>query len=481
MVFTDLLFLFVFLPLTWIVYFYLIRKTRFVHFYLWSMSLLFYGFGSLRSLVWLLGMLTFNFVIQYLLGHLIDIQTRQARSQKRQVPSSSMPLKRDLAYWLLLIGVIGNIGGLFVFKYFGPWFQGLFPWAQNLSKAMPLGLSFYTFSSLSCLFDVYRKKKAYESSFIRFGLIVSFFAWVNMGPIANYAQLKDQIAHPKSNRRQNAQGIALLIQGLFRKVVLADNLALIVTSLADDLTWIGQIAYGFASFLQLYFDFSGYSRMARGCAHLFGFSIPKNFDLPLTALSVQDFWRRWHISLTSWFREYIYIPLGGNRVSDLLWMRNLFCVWILTGLWHGPSSAYLAWGIYQALLILLEKWVWKDVLQSLPQWIRHIYVLVLELFGMAFFSADTIGMGFWRIGHYLGFGLTGFWNSGSLFWICNLGVYFVIGAWLASGLSVRFGQAYLKTAKYWFFWQILGYLLMLIVCVIFLMSASSQTFLYAQF
>ncbi len=481
MAFTNLLFLFVFFPLVWLVYFFWIQKTRYAQGYLWTLSLLFYGFGSLHQLFWLLSLLTFNYIIQYFLGLLV--LKEEKKPHKGPPPFGKPPAKskKNLSFWVLTLGVSGNIFLLFVFKYFGPWFQGIFSWAKALSSTMPIGLSFYTFSCLSCLFDVYRQKKPYETSFISFGLFAAFFAWVNMGPIANYADLKDQIAHPHCTRRQNAQGIALFIQGLFRKVVLADNLALIVVSLTNDLTWVGQIGYGVAYFLQLYFDFSGYSRMARGCAQLFGFSIPKNFDLPLTALSIQDFWRRWHISLTNWFRQYVYIPLGGNRVSNLLWMRNIFCVWLLTGLWHGPSSAYLAWGIYQAILILLEKWIWGHSLSKLSKGLRHGYVLILELFGMAFFAAENMGMGFWRIGHYFGFGLTGFLDGGSLFWLLNMGVYILIGIWLASGLSQRFGQAVMKTTKYWLFWQIGGYLVMLLVCVIFLVSDSSQTFLYAQF
>lgn len=486
MVFTDLLFLFGFLPLIWALYAFWIRKTRLIHWYLWIVSLLFYSFGSLRSLFWLLAFLGFNFILQYVLGLLVLKKAHQKSRKENQKakgppPFQKKPQPKEASYWLLLVGVMVDVGLLFVFKYFGPWFQGLFPWSKGLASTMPLGLSFYTFSCLSCLFDVYRQKKTYESSFVRFGLFAAFFGWVNMGPIANYAQLKDQIDHPKYSRAQSAKGMALFIQGLFRKVVLADNLALVVTSLANDFTWVGQVAYGCAYFLQLYFDFAGYSRMARGCACLFGFDIPKNFDLPLSALSIQDFWRRWHISLTSWFREYVYIPLGGNRVSNLIWMRNLFCVWLLTGLWHGPSSAYLAWGIYQALLILLEKWVWKGTLQTLSKWIRHGYVLILELFGMALFSAPNIGMGFWRIGHYFGLGLTGFWNAGTLFWVSNMGIYFVVGVWLAFGFSKRFSQVFFKNLKHWRIWQILGYLAMLIVCLIFLISASSQTFLYAEF
>lgn len=488
MSFTNLLFLFAFLPSTWLLWL-LMKRTPLANAYLVLVSFLFYSFGSLRSLAILVGTLVFNFFIQLAIGK-VSLKTKSKEKlpplpeEKKALPSLAF-LPTSLVSWngaklLLAIGILVNLALLFVFKYWVIWWPSSL--SQELSSFMPVGISFYTLSILSCLIDVYFQKRSYEPSLINFALLISFFGWINMGPIISYAQVQPQLRHHVTNRKKNAQGMGLFLQGLFHKVVLADNLALVVVSLADNLTWIGQIGYGIAYFLQLYFDFSGYSRMARGCASLFGFTIPKNFDLPLTALSIQEFWRRWHISLTTWFKQYVYFPLGGSRVKSMIWIRNVLCVWILTGFWHGPFSSYFAWGLYQAILLILEKKVWGKHLRKLAKWIRHLYVLVLELFGMAFFASENISQAFIRIGHYLGFGLQGFLNQGSLFWLYSMGAYFIMGAWIAGGFSLRFSQAFLsQVPKSWMIWQVLGYLVMLVVCVIFLLSATSKNFLYAQF
>lgn len=487
MSFTNLLFLFGFLPCVWLIWL-LIRYTPLANFYLVLVSFLFYSLGSLRSLVILVGILIFNFFIQLAIGKIRlnsdSTEKLPPLPEKEKKPLSSfffsLISSTNMAKVLIAIGILINLSLLFIFKYWVIWWPS--PLSQEVSSFMPIGISFYTLSLLSCLIDVYFRKRRYESSFVNFALLIAFFGWINMGPIVSYAKLQPQLRHHPTNRKKNAQGMGLFLQGLFHKVVLADNLALLVVSLSENCTWIGQMGYGIAYFLQLYFDFSGYSRMARGCARLFGFTIPKNFDLPLTALSIQEFWRRWHISLTDWFKKYIYIPLGGNRVKSIIWIRNVLCVWILTGLWHGPFSSYMAWGLYQATLLILEKKIWGKYLNKLAKWIRHLYVLGLELFGMAFFASQSVSQAFVRIGHYLGIGLQGFWNQGSLFWLYSMGAYIIMGAWIAFGFSSRFSQAFLgQVPKSWMIWQVLGYLIMLIICVIFLISASSKNFLYAQF
>lgn len=464
MTFTDLTFLLGFLPLSWLLY-QPVEKKGYGNPYLLAVSLLFYAWGSLSSLLVLLIVLGWNF-----LG---ARQIRNAKTQKERKTQLILCVAVDLFF-------------LFFYRYLGLWFGFLDPILHlNLSRLpflMPLGLSFYLFSYLSCIFDVYRNQSEAPSSLIDFGLYAAFFGRVNMGPIGSWAGFKPQLDnHPLTKSGCN-EGMALFLQGLLRKVILADNFYLIHQSLAGNTTWLGNLLFGFAYFFQLYLDFSGYSRMARGIGHLFGFEIPANFNLPYTALSIQDFWRRWHISLTDWFRKYVYIPLGGNRVDRSRWMFNIMAVWLLTGLWHGASWPFLVWGLYEGGLILLEQTVLKGRLDRLPVWSRHVYVVILALIGWTFFSNASLLAAFSQIGRYFGIGITGFGDSASFFVLRQSLLLFAAGIVLASGWSVklaakirsRLDGRYLQV-------QLGGYLVIFLVSLSFLVSATSQTFLYAVF
>ncbi len=460
MAFTDLSFLFVFLPVVWFCY-RLAARTKFANLYILIASLIFYAWGGLTSLAVLVLILLWNYMSAKL------ISSQEDESKRRQI-------------LYLAVGV--DLFVLFFYRYLGVWFGFALPSLSRLPGLMPAGLSFYLFSCLSCIFDVYREKAPAPDSLIDFGVYAAFFGRVNMGPIANYSTFRPQLAEHKLSRQKTQAGMLLFLQGLFRKVILADNFALLYSALAGNTSWIGNLLFGFAYFFQLYFDFSGYSRMARGTASLFGFTIDPNFDLPYTADSVQDFWRRWHISLTSWFREYIYIPLGGNRVSHSRWLMNILCVWVLTGLWHGATLPFLFWGLYQGCLILLEHAGNRQWLKRMPGWLRHVYLIITQLIGWTFFSNSSLISGLSQIGRYFLIGITSFADSAALFALLNSLVLLIVAIIVASGFSktlalllkAKTGSSYGKFAT-------AGWVVIFAICVSFIVSASAQTFLYAVF
>ena len=460
MVFTDLTFLFGFLPVVWLLY-RLVAKTKLVNFYLLIASLLFYGWGGLRSLAILILALMWN----YLAAGRIGLEEDPEKRKK-----------------VLFLAVGVNLAVLFFYRYLGVWFGGLSGQLANLPKLMPVGLSFYLFSCLSCLFDVASNRCQAPSSLINFGVYAAFFGRVNMGPIGHYARFEEQLTSHPVTRAKSAQGMSLFLQGMLRKVILADNFALLYGTLNGNTTWLGNLLLGFAYFFQLYFDFSGYSRMARGLALLFGFQIDPNFNLPYTATSVQDFWRRRHISLTDWFRDYVYIPLGGNRVSVNRWRINILCVWLLTGLWHGATLPFIVWGLFQGGLILLEREYLNAGLKKLPAIISHLYLILTQLIGWTFFSSPSLTLALTRIGRYFAIGISGFADYAATFELFgNLGLFF-LAILLSSGLSVLLAQMFKKQLKgKWQFWNTLGWIGVFIVCVSFLVSATARTFLYAAF
>lgn len=460
MVFTDLTFLFGFLPVVWLLYPF-VAKSRLANLYLLIASLIFYSWGGLSNLALLVLILVWNYLAARRIGMEPD-------SEKRKK--------------ILILSVVVDLAVLFFYRYLGVWFGAFSSTLANLPHKMPIGLSFYLFSCLSCLFDVAAGRCQAPSSLVDFGIFAAFFGRVNMGPIGHYARFAEQFTHHPVTRTKSAQGMSLFLQGLFRKVILADNFALLYGALNSNTTWLGNLLLGFAYFFQLYFDFSGYSRMARGVALLFGFQIDPNFNLPYMATSVQDFWRRWHISLTDWFREYVYIPLGGNRVSINRWRINILCVWLLTGLWHGATWPFIVWGLFQGGLILLEKAYLKARLKKLPVVISHIYLILTQLIGWTFFSSPTLVLAVRRIGRYFAIGISGFADAAATFELLgNLGL-FLLAILLATGLSVLLAQGIKKQLKSkWQFWNTLGWLGIFVVCIAFLIFATAKTFLYAAF
>lgn len=392
MVFSSVTFLLVFLPITAVLYyipsvflcpFKLSDKKR-SGLIIWKntvlclASLIFYAWGEPINIALMLLSIVFNFAIG------LDIDKH-----------SDSKLAKKL---LLAFAVIFNIGMLGFFKYSGFIAENLGLIIKTkgsfCAPSLPIGISFYTFQILSYVIDVYNKKTDSQKSIISFALYISMFPQLIAGPIVQYSSIARQLTQRRESIYAVSDGIFLFAVGLTKKVFFANTAGAVYEQLTgigfSKLSalgaWSAIIFYAF----QIYFDFSGYSDMARGLGLIFGFEFPENFNYPYTADSITDFWRRWHITLSSWFRDYVYIPLGGSRCSKARTVFNLFVVWALTGLWHGASWNFVLWGIYYFVLLVLEKFVFKKVIEALPRFIRHIVSLVLILFGWVLFASTDL-------------------------------------------------------------------------------------------
>ncbi len=286
---------------------------------------------------------------------------------------------------------------------------------------LPIGISFYTFQSMSYIIDVYRGTAKAQRNWIDFGTFVALFPQLVAGPIVTYNTIAQQLQHRAESISMFAEGVRRFIIGLAKKVLLANNIGLLWDTISSSnvetmpmlTAWLGIIAFAF----QIYFDFSGYSDMAIGLGLMFGFRFNENFNKPYIAQSITDFWRRWHISLSSWFRDYVYIPLGGNRKGLAIQMRNILIVWLLTGFWHGASWNFIWWGLYFGVILIVEKWWGLTLLSRLPRWTRHFYAIFLILIGWVLFAFEQPSL----IGKYLA-AMFGF--NGQSLWNNDTGYYF---------------------------------------------------------
>lgn len=380
MVFSNLFFLFVFFPIVLFIYFVLKREWR--NFWLLVTSLFFYAWGEPKYVV----LMIFSIILNYFFGLIVDRYTG----------------KPKIKLLLLWVAIIGNLGILGFYKYanfFVDSFNHIFKTDFQIEAIpLPLGISFYTFHALSYLVDVYRNDTKVQKGFFNLALYISLFPQLVAGPIIRYNTVAKEIEHRIETRENFADGIKRFILGLAKKVILANQLGLIADNIfsmnPNDITmttaWVGIIAYT----LQIYFDFSGYSDMAIGLGKMFGFNFLENFNYPYIARSISEFWRRWHISLSSWFRDYVYIPLGGNRVSKVKFYRNLLIVWTITGFWHGASLTFLSWGLYYGIIICLERLGLENLLRKTWQPVQHLYVILIVMIGWVFFRADSFSYSF---------------------------------------------------------------------------------------
>ncbi|GKZ03087.1 MBOAT family O-acyltransferase [Paraclostridium bifermentans] len=376
MVFSSIVFLFTFLPITLILYYISPRKMK--NIVLLLISLIFYAWGEPVYVF----LMMFTTVFDYLIGLLINKYRRNKIKSKR----------------IFIFAVLVNLGILGFFKYYGFVIENINSvFSLNIGYnqlPLPIGISFYTFQTLSYVIDVYLDKVKVLKSLISFGLYVTMFPQLVAGPIVRYTDIDYQLKHRTHSMNKFGEGVDRFIQGLSKKVLLANNIGMIFTSIqqydASEISvltaWLAIAAYT----LQLYFDFSGYSDMAIGLGKMLGFDFIENFNYPYISKSVTEFWRRWHISLGSWFREYVYIPLGGNRCSTIFQLRNLCIVWFLTGLWHGADWNFILWGLYYGLILIIEKFLLKDILERMPSFIQHIYTMVLVMIGWTFFGIESI-------------------------------------------------------------------------------------------
>ena len=468
MTFNTILFLFTFLPISLIVYY--VFPKRFRNIPLVLLSLVFYAWGNPTYLL----LMAFSILFNYVTGLQLDAYQQQERTTGAKAAMISAVVVNLLVlgffkYYGFLISTINSITGLSLH-------------APDLP--LPLGISFFTFSVLSYVFDVYRGRAEVQKNFLDFTLYVTFFPKVTSGPIVQYQDMVPQLRDRSMAPAKFGAGISLFLVGLGKKVLIADNLGATfsaisgLTTMSAGTAWLGMILYS----LQLYFDFSGYSDMAIGLAKCFGFDFAKNFDYPYLSTSISEFWRRWHISLGAWFRDYVYIPLGGNRCSKRRQLINLAVVWLLTGLWHGSAWNFVLWGVYHGIFVILEKFVLKDFLSKIPKALRIFITVLLVFFGWVLFFSPSLMSALHYYGQMFGAGHMGLFDGTFRYYFFG-SLRLLIVAFIGCGPLVhRIHQrlCYFKGGKLTYV-SIVLFVLLLVLCVAYMMSATYSSFLYVQF
>ena len=467
MLFSGIPFLYYFLPLVLAVYFLVPRGAK--NAVLFASSLLFYAWGEPRFCVFML----LSIAQGYVFGRLIERNRKHTRRSKLFLTASvclSLGLLGYCKYADFFISSLNAVTGASI---------------KLLHVVLPIGISFYTFQILSYVVDVYRGSVPAQKSFLKLGTYIAMFPQLIAGPIVRYAEIAPQLDSRQTTLEDVSSGACRFVIGLSKKVLLANVLYGLVTAFQQsrDLSVLYFWLYAVSFALQLYFDFSGYSDMAIGLGRIFGFRFSENFNYPYISASITEFWRRWHISLGSWFRDYVYIPLGGNRVSKAKWLRNILVVWMLTGLWHGASWTFVLWGLGFAVLLVAEKLVCGRLLQR-THVLKHVYTLLLVTLSFVLFNADSVSEAVSQLGAMFG--------AGGLPLVSTEGVYYLrsyagtflfaaIGATpLVSNAISRFGKTRFG-AQALTVLQPLVMLALLAACTAFLVDGSFNPFLYFRF
>ena len=461
MLFSSIPFLYYFLPIVVAVYFLVPRAWK--NAVLLLASLVFYGWGEPKYVFLMAG----TILLFFLCGLAVE---KAAKQRWKKV-------------WMLT-AVVVSIALLAVFKY-ADFFVGSFNQVTGLSLpllrlALPIGISFYTFQCLSYVIDVYRGDVPAQRNPISFGAYVALFPQLIAGPIVRYRDIAQMLEHRSHSWQETRLGLRRFLVGLSKKILLADSFALLLQIYRQQATpsvlfsWM--YAIGFT--LNIYFDFSGYSDMAIGLGRIFGFRFIENFDYPYLSKSVTEFWRRWHMSLGSWFRDYVYIPMGGNRVSKPRWVLNILTVWALTGLWHGAAWNFVAWGLMFAVLLLLEKWV--PALQKLPAVLRRAYVLLAVVISFVLFNAESFSQAGVDLAGMFGLGGLPFATEATFYYLKSYGVLFVLGFVGATPL-VRNTARRLEETRAAKILEPVILIALLLLCTAYLVDGSFSPFLYFRF
>lgn len=470
MVFSSLEFLLAFLTVTLLVYFVVPLKLR--NIVLLMVSLIFYGWGEPVYVF----LMIFTITVDYIFGLLVE------RAQKRDDP------KRARLH--LILSVVINLAILGFFKYYNFFVSNLrlipgLDWLPLLDLELPIGISFYTFQALSYVIDVYRRDTGAQHNIASFGAYVTLYPQLIAGPIVRYKDVDDQLTVREHSVPLFAEGCRTFIAGMGKKILLANTAGQLWEYFraipTDERTvaaaWMGMLCYAF----QIYFDFSGYSDMAIGLGKMIGFRFIENFDYPYISKSITEFWRRWHMSLSTWFRDYVYIPLGGNRCSKLKQLRNIFVVWFLTGFWHGASWNYILWGIYYFVLLMIEKTFLLDKLKKAPAFVSHIYTLFFILFGWLLFVFEDLSAGFVWLGNMFGVGTAAAISSGDIYNLVRNLIFFVILAVAATPLPKKLYRKLTEKSNSARIVASAGGIVMLLVCMAYLVDSSFNPFLYFRF
>ena len=467
MLFSSIPFLYYFLPLVLAVYFLVPRGLK--NAVLFASSLLFYAWGEPRFCLFML----LSILQGYVFGRLIEKNAENRKWSKIFLTASvllSLGLLGYCKYADFFISSLNAVTGLSL---------------KLLRVALPIGISFYTFQILSYVVDVYRGDVPAQKSFLKLGTYIAMFPQLIAGPIVRYAEIAPQLDARETTLEDVSSGAGRFVIGLSKKVLLANVLYEIITVFqkSRDLSVLFYWLYAVSFALQLYFDFSGYSDMAIGLGRIFGFRFSENFDYPYISASITEFWRRWHKSLGSWFRDYVYIPLGGNQVSKSKWLRNIFIVWILTGLWHGASWNFVFWGLGFAVLLVAEKLLYKRQLER-THVVKRVYVLLLVTLSFVMFNAGSVKEAFSQLGAMFGAGGLPLVSAESLYYAKSYAVTFLIAAIGATPLCKNVVSKLAESARGA---QVLAILqpvwlvLLLAACTAFLVDGSFNPFLYFRF
>ena len=461
MLFSSIPFLYYFLPAVVGIYFLAPGKLK--NTVLLLSSLFFYGWGEPKLLL----LMIFTIVLFWGCG--LAIGRSKTQQQKKG--------------WLL-VSVVISVALLGLFKY-ADFFIGTFNSLTGLGipmlrLALPVGISFYTFQCLSYTIDVYRQRVLPQKNILSFGAYVSMFPQLIAGPIVRYSDIDRMLEERTHSLEQCALGLRRFLVGLGKKVILADNFALL-TSLfrqSDEKSVLFCWLYAVAFMLNIYFDFSGYSDMAIGLGRIFGFDFPENFNYPYISRSVTEFWRRWHMTLGGWFRDYVYIPLGGNRVHRSRWVCNILTVWMLTGLWHGAAWNFVLWGLLFGVMLMVEKWI--PAIQKMPSILRHGYVLLVVCLSFVLFNAESLSMAAADIGGMFGLGNVGLVTPEALYYLRSYALLFGIGILGATPVVSRTARRLAET-KVGSVLETVAMAALLVVCTAYLVDGSFSPFLYFRF
>ena len=457
MLFSSITFLFYFLPILLIIYFIVPKKFKNLVLFIFSLFFYFYGEPKYGFLLLL------SCVINYIMGNLIDKHRKYGKI-------------------FLIIAFVYDIGSLLYFKYLDFFIENI----NNIFKSeiplfniiMPIGISFFTFQTISYVVDIYNKKVESSKSFLNFATYVCLFPQLVAGPIVRYETIANELKNRESNFDIFALGVKRFTIGLAKKVLIANLLGEMCTSLASlpNGSVMSYLFHAVGYTLQIYFDFSGYSDMAIGLGLFFGFHFLENFNYPLVASSITDFWRRWHISLSSFFRDYVYIPLGGNRVSLLKWIRNIFIVWFLTGFWHGASWNFILWGLYFAVILVLEKKIYGKYLSNTKA-LKYIYTIGLVVISFVIFNCENVSDIKIFLSSMFGLNNLPLINTETLYYIRSYLVLLIIAIIASTPILKVIGN---KLKKLEFLEPVI-YIGIIILVTAYLVDTSFNPFLYFRF
>ena len=463
MVFSSITFLFYFLPIVLIIYYLIPNKYK--NIVLLISSFIFYFYGEPKNIY----IMILSILATYIFGILIDKYKKTKYSKI-----------------FLILSIFINIGLLIYFKYADFIIKNINLWLSNkidlIHVILPIGISFYTFQLISYIVDVYRGEAKVQKNIIKLATYISLFPQLIAGPIVRYTTIENQLENREYNMKNFSIGVRRFIIGLGKKVMIANVMGNLINIflVSDEKSVLFYWLYAIALMIQIYFDFSGYSDMAIGLGKMLGFDFPENFNYPYIATSITDFWRRWHISLSSWFRDYIYIPLGGNRVSKLKWIRNIIIVWMLTGLWHGAEWNFVIWGLYFGVLLIIEKVFLLKWLQKIPKVISRIYTLFIVMISFIIFNGEGISTILENIGGLFKFVSIPLITNESMYYLKSYIIVIILGIIGATPICKNI----LTTEKLKKIVNILEpiYLLLIfIICTSYIVDGSFNPFLYFRF